>query len=280
MASVSSLESSDAVLGTYDAELERAKRGNDEVLQQLMLEGMAGGVRDTGEVNTRLTQENLTVQEIMSMTERRPRHRVQDPALSYALDAISNGGATFDQEPSPGQTDHSVNRGRLQNVLYSPPPPRQCSLDMTAEHLYGYESPRVRTQAFVDGLDAAFANVTLSQEPPQAWSLETRPTEVFPQPAAETPVPEPVKPRATGRRRQEHGRTAVFSIPSPVTPIPDPVKGRETAQESPIRPCHTLRRAGQLGDNRRGTSAEKKMADRGSPAMEDCGFTRCELCLY
>lgn len=128
-------------------------------------------------------------------------------------------------------------------------------------------------QAFLDSL------------PSPAWSAETRPTEVFPQPVVETPVPEPAKPGVTARSSKEQISAQVFPIPSPVTPLPDPLKARDTDEGTAVRPCRTtstLRRVGHLGNKseRFVARVEQYIEDTPSSDFEDGDYKRCELCVH
>lgn len=183
------------------------------------------------------------------------------------------GGAAFIQLASIDPLSRSINQGRLQNVLDSPDPPHRCSFAITAERRYGSEGLQDRMQAFLDSL------------PSPAWSPETRPPEVFSQPAVETPVPEPAKPRVTARSSKEYIPAQVFPIPSPVTPLPDPLKARDTDEGTAVRPRRTtspLQHVGHL-DKKSGrfvAPVEQYIEDTASANTEDEDYKRCELCVH
>ncbi|KAL8760613.1 MAG: hypothetical protein Q9184_003222 [Pyrenodesmia sp. 2 TL-2023] len=232
---------------------------------------MRGLTISPGEFNRRLNKETLTAEDIIMMYERRARQA--DAAGAYALDALLYGGAAFTQLASIDPLSHSVNQGRLQNVLNLPDPPYRCSFAITAERLYGSQGLQDRMQPFLDSL------------PSPAWSPETRPTEVFPQPAVETPVPELAKAGVTARSNKEQLSAHVFPMPSPVTPLPDPLKARDTDEGTAVRPrrtSSTLRRVGHLG-NKSGrfvAPVEQYVKDTPSPNIEDGDYKRCALCVH
>lgn len=168
----------------------------------------------------------------------------------------------------------SVNRFRLQDALYSPAPPRESSLDITIENLYGFESPEARTHAFVDQLDVALADNTGSAPSPQAQDPEISPPKIFPPPHASTSAPDPTKPRVMLRGSPEEDLPEVFPMPSPGTPIPDPVKRQEATGGCPGRPRRAIRRVMGLVDINR-TSVEESVGERLSPSLghRDCACT-------
>ncbi|KAI4152901.1 MAG: hypothetical protein LQ341_000618, partial [Variospora aurantia] len=149
----------------------------------------------------------------------------------------------------------------LQDALYSPAPPRESSLDITIENLYGFESPEARTHAFVDQLDVALADITGSAPSPQAQDPEISPPKIFPPPYASTSAPDPTKPRVMLRGSPEEDLPEVFPMPSPGTPIPDPVKRQEATGGCPGRPRRAIRRVMGLVDINR-TSVEESLGER------------------
>lgn len=168
----------------------------------------------------------------------------------------------------------SVNHFRLPNFLYSPVPPRQCSLAVAVEYIYGFESPEARTRAFVDHLDVALADIAGAAPSPQAQDPEISPPKIFPPPNTGKPAPEPAKPRVMARGSPEKDLAEIFLVPSPATPISDPIKRQEATGGSPG--CHrrAIRRVAGLADIN-GRSQEESVGERASPSLG-----RCQLCLH